>query len=169
MSALITDLGLARASPVNERLTITFEETRGSYGCSSYGFNSTGVRTLEERRAYLGAFFISSSISANFRDLNALRRSAYLEDCCKTLEQAAEYPTDRFLVCLLRLQNHVERVAHTFQYGSLELHSRHNWRVPLTLYIVPLQKDLETFRNSMPSDLQENSQSLLPFPRTILI
>lgn len=153
MSALITDLGLARASSVNERLTVTIEETRGSYGCTS----NSGVRTLEERRAYLGAFYISSTISATFRDLNALRRSAYLEDCCKTLERAAEYPTDRFLVCLLRLQNHVERMAHTFQYGSLELHSRHNWRVPLTLYMVPLQKDLEIFRSNMPTDLQENS------------
>lgn len=155
MAALVTDMGLGRATSVNERLTITIEDTKGSYGCAM----QQGIRTLEERRAYLGVFFISSAVSATFRDINALKRSAYQDECCTTLENAAEYPTDSFLVYVARLQAMVESVAHTFQYGSKEHTTvQQRWRIPLTLYTTPLERDLVNLKDTWPQDLPQYSE-----------
>lgn len=168
MSALITDLNLSRMTSVNERMVVTIEETKDSY---NRGGENQVVRTLEERRAYLGAFFLSSSMAKTFRDLNAVQRTGYLEDCCCSLEKAAEYPTDRFLVSLLRLQNIAERVSHAFQYGPIQTHTRHNWRVPLPLYIVSFERDFQTYKNGLSTDLRQNSKWQITFrtiPRNVI-
>ena len=46
--------------------------------------------------------------------------TTYIETCCHTLAGAGEYPTDVYLVSLVRLQHFVRKIAHSLPSNELE-------------------------------------------------
>lgn len=88
--------------------------------------NQVPERTLEERRAYLGSYYLSvmyedflqfqitvayiqtnanpsHRLSMCVRETDTPRFTKYSNECCEILKETAEYPTDSFLVQLVRV------------------------------------------------------------------
>lgn len=123
--------------------------------------------TLQERRAFLGCFYLSAMlvISSNSFDLYAkswirifqcfkkptglfLLHNSYVEQCCVAIDEANEYPTDQYLTSLVRLQM-VRRSGQSLDFDEPNRASN----TPLGMSFRIIQRDLNTFRNSIPDNL----------------
>ena len=67
--------------------------------------------TNDERRAFLGTYYLTSMMSTSFKKLSALKWSSWMVDCIAVLEKDAEFESDAFLVALVRTQHLAEDVA----------------------------------------------------------
>lgn len=89
------------------------------------------ARTLEERRAYLGCYYLIAMyvsplfavfrskvdrrrLSACVKDMEPLRFTKYTHDCCQILQEAQESPTDDFVVHLVRSMHLADKIDRTF-------------------------------------------------------
>ncbi|CEJ83950.1 hypothetical protein VHEMI03314 [[Torrubiella] hemipterigena] len=70
--------------------------------CSGALCNST--RSLEEMRALLGCFLMSSIISSYLGHIDPLQWTPYMEECLESLRINSECPGDDSLVCHVQLQ-----------------------------------------------------------------
>ncbi|CAH0024623.1 unnamed protein product [Clonostachys rhizophaga] len=68
------------------------------------------LRTLEQRRAQLGLFWLSSVLSACLGDVAGVKSNSSVANSCHILEQAKECPSDLHLVRLVQLQMTAETV-----------------------------------------------------------
>lgn len=66
--------------------------------------------TNDERRAFLGTYYLTSMMSTSFKKLSALKWSSWMVDCAAVLEKNAEFQSDAFLVALVRTQHLSEDV-----------------------------------------------------------
>ncbi|KAK5023578.1 hypothetical protein LTS07_009086 [Exophiala sideris] len=71
------------------------------------------TRTLEERRTFLGAFFLTSIASTCHRDMYPIQHSPYVDECCQAISAAAEYSTDIDVVHLTRLHGMADKIFHS--------------------------------------------------------
>ncbi|KAL2851730.1 hypothetical protein BJX68DRAFT_265978 [Aspergillus pseudodeflectus] len=67
-------------------------------------------RTLDERRVYLGCFYLTAVALICTDDVEPMRYTAYTEECCRVLESAGG-STDLYLVRLVRVHRMVERLG----------------------------------------------------------
>ncbi|KGO73411.1 hypothetical protein PITC_085490 [Penicillium italicum] len=111
------------------------------------------VRTLEERRNYLGCYYLTTMLSTCVKDLGSIVRfTRYTEECCNVLDQIAEYPTDDFLVQLVRAMNVAERIHYTLYNTELRSSSVSSASPPLGLSIRWLEAELKQLKARMPSE-----------------
>jgi hypothetical protein len=68
----------------------------------------------------------------------------YIEDCCKSLYNAAESPYDKYIMYLIHLQRIAEKVDRLSMRHAIELG---NPGSASELYVSALKGDLETFRS----------------------
>jgi hypothetical protein len=54
------------------------------------------------------------------KELEGIRFTKYADNCCRVLEQAAEYPSDSYLVRLVRLQQQADRIGRILYTDDLE-------------------------------------------------
>ncbi len=76
-----------------------------------------------------------------------LPHSSYIEDCCRSLRDAAEFPTDKYLLYIVRLQHILEKIDH------LSIHKGANMDVPesaVEAYVWALKSELDVFRQRLP-------------------
>jgi hypothetical protein len=67
---------------------------------------------------------IISRLSTCSKDLGTIIRfTRYTQDCCDVLEQAAEYPSDGYLVQLVRVMNLGEKIHNTLYRTELYVSS----------------------------------------------
>ncbi|KAK3640069.1 hypothetical protein LTR56_012044 [Elasticomyces elasticus] len=121
----------------------------------AYGSEQCATRTTEERRAVLGCFLLTSTISSTIKVIDSLRWTAHMEDCLVDLENRREYPQDQLLVQQVRLQLAAERAIVVRWYDQSML--RNVSHTPPHLYAQALLCHLEEVRSSAPLELQQNS------------
>ncbi|RFU29964.1 hypothetical protein B7463_g6352, partial [Scytalidium lignicola] len=154
---IIYDLGLHRP-PIKEfpagMVKAAIRKT------SAYQSILNPERTLEERRALLGCFFLISVTSVFFHRIEPMQISPYIEECCTILVEAQEYTMDQTAVSLARLQIIVERVRQSPWYSS---HDSTSSTIPPMFYIRSVEKQLEELRKSWPRELAQNRVLLMKF------
>lgn len=92
------------------------------------------------------------SVSQWAKRFDSLRYNAQLSDACRNLEEAQEYPSDRFLVYLVRLQNIVQRIERKVSVNDFTADTM----IPLAMFVNALHSELKDFKNSIPADVAEN-------------
>ncbi|KGO59266.1 Major facilitator superfamily domain, general substrate transporter [Penicillium expansum] len=92
--SLVFDLGLNKPVP---------EETSRTSNLHKVSRPST-PRTMEERRAVLGCFLVTSIISSFLQKIDALRWTTHLDECLEILDAQKECLNDDILVQQVRLQ-----------------------------------------------------------------
>lgn len=97
-----------------------------------------------------------NSISASCRNLEPQFNTAYILDCCRKLEEAAEYQSDAILVQLVRLQDIRYRMGRSFPYD--ESHASRRSGVPVEMFVRAWQKELEAFWAPLLAETQQNSK-----------
>jgi len=130
------------------------------------------ARTMDDRRAVLGCFVLSSMyvsffttghnanlcylrVSLYFAKIDALRWSPYMDECLQVIAESGNADDD-LLVHQVRLQLISERVMHaSWNDGGIE-HGESSKATP-TFYLKALQNQLNQFKRSLPAHLQVNS------------
>ncbi|KAJ5941906.1 hypothetical protein N7516_002074 [Penicillium verrucosum] len=111
------------------------------------------VRTLEERRTYLGCYYLITMLSTCVKDLGSIIRfTKYTDECCNVLDQIAEYPTDASMVQLVRAMNVADRIHHTLYQTELYSSSVSSAPPSLGLSIRWLEAELKQLKAHMPSE-----------------
>ncbi|KAI1394270.1 uncharacterized protein F4822DRAFT_424749 [Hypoxylon trugodes] len=111
--SLVFDLGLTKPTSGENQVT--------PCGTQKYP-KLTTHRTMEERRAVLACFLITSIISSMLQRIDPLRWTPHMDDCLRSLDEARECPNDGILVYQVRLQLISEKTApkssHNVSIGS---------------------------------------------------
>ncbi|KAJ5848616.1 hypothetical protein N7455_012573 [Penicillium solitum] len=111
------------------------------------------VRTLEERRTYLGCYYLITVLSTCVKDLGSIIRfTRYTDECCNVLDQIAEYPTDASMVQLVRAMNVADRIHHTLYHTELYSSSVSSVPPPLGLSIRWLEAEIKQLKAQIPSE-----------------
>ncbi|OKO93709.1 hypothetical protein PENSUB_11988 [Penicillium subrubescens] len=144
---LVCDLGINKPVPTEYSTMQAFK--------SAVGFkqNMPTTRTMEERRAALGCFLITSSVALTMSRIDALRWNPHMEESLSVLMNAKECPEDERLVSLVKIHLVMDKVYHLQRDGD----SHH----PSTFYTKAFQSQLEAVKSSIPSHLQEDTKSWL--------
>ncbi|KAJ5777657.1 hypothetical protein N7520_000903 [Penicillium odoratum] len=108
--------------------------------------NQIPARTLEERRIYLGCYYISVMFSICVRDMEPVRFTQYTQECCDVLQEASECPADAYLVQLIRVVHLADKVHHTT--STSELGSSAVLSTPLGLIVRGQQAELQQIKKS---------------------
>ncbi|GLA17725.1 hypothetical protein AnigIFM62618_004873 [Aspergillus niger] len=144
--SIITDLQLDRAHEYRlwrTRVNFNPEEHKESV---SWGH--------DERRAVLGIFYFSSSVSQILHKQCTFPYMPYFDDCCKLLATDAEYASDQHLLHIVQLQRLSERITFISSQNILGTHgpgssSERSFR--------EMKLELEQYRASLPCPLNENN------------
>lgn len=176
--SLVIDLRLNRATGAPK----SHDETQGTPWVYSREDLSEDQQTLEQRRAFLGLIYLMSllviprdifalviltqfSASVWFQEVyhyDPIPNSKYVEHCAYTVEASAQFPSDQYLIHLVRLQHIAEEFNQALPHDSLD--SPLMSSAPISLCIRSLQEKLNMFRSSLPTRLQQNRECLFPEP-----
>jgi hypothetical protein len=88
--------------------------------------------------------------------MSALRYTEYTDECLITLGEMKEYPTDEYVVYLLRLHRIGEKIRRTLWDDPIDV----AWGLsaPVGMCVRYLEIELRRFRESIPMDLSQNSE-----------
>ncbi|KUI55062.1 Transcriptional regulator WAR1 [Cytospora mali] len=112
--------------------------------------------SLDELRASLGTFYVTSLLSTFFRRHNPLYYGSYLDKCREEIEQAQEYDSDKFLVALVRIQQLLSRAAELIPYGDDEASRRVNY-APIHMALTSIRKELDALIRDQPPEVECNA------------
>ncbi|KAJ6781563.1 hypothetical protein PWT90_01558 [Aphanocladium album] len=120
-------------------------------------------RSNEERRAFIGVWFLVSSLSTVFGRIDPMRYTSYVKECLTVLESEVEYETDIILVFLLRIQHLTQRIS--------ELNPRDNTieefssipKAPTAVYVSAFQNELNELRAKLPNHLKNDNIIIMYF------
>lgn len=116
--------------------------------------------TMEEVRAALGCFFITSIISSYLQKTDALRWTSRLNDCLRQLGDNIEYEGDEILLQHVRMQLVIEKAVLSCWYDAT-FETSESLRVPSLLVLQSSSAQLEQIRSEIPEKLQDSSKSVL--------
>lgn len=93
-----------------------------------------------------------SSVAQWAKRYDSLRYSAQFADVCRYLEEAEEYPSDRYLVYLVRLQCIVQRIERKVPIDDFTADTM----IPIAMFVKALHGELNDFKKSLPADLADH-------------
>ena len=82
-----------------------------------------------------------------------------MTQCCKFLEEAAEYPTDLYLVKSVQLQSFVSRGAEAAPFNEVDPQSTENKAT--AMIVKSFWREFQEMRVSLPPNLSQPSESVL--------
>ncbi|OAP61373.1 hypothetical protein AYL99_03576 [Fonsecaea erecta] len=105
--------------------------------------------SYEARRAYMGAYTISTFGCIMFRKPCILTYTQYLEDCAASLAADPQYPSDTTLIHMIRTLRVAEEITYTFDHGSKEKVGELNDE-KIALLVRALSKQIEDWKAALP-------------------
>ncbi|KAK1714396.1 hypothetical protein BDP67DRAFT_618253 [Colletotrichum lupini] len=160
---LIFDLGMSRdpLDSLNPFLCWKAAQERadrektGTVGQTLY-VKSQMPRTMEQRRAVVACYLISSAVASFLGKMDPLRWTPHMDECLQVLDEQPESPSDRTLVALVRMQLLKEEAgkmsAAWRPETTFDIVDSH--RTPPAMYVKLLQRQLQQHIQSLPSELQ---------------
>ncbi|KAB8231349.1 fungal specific transcription factor domain-containing protein [Aspergillus alliaceus] len=115
--------------------------------------------TLEERRAYLGCYYLTSLLSACTRDMEPMRYTYFTQECCNIIRDGAEYDSDKYLVQLVGVAQLAEKIHRGFSWEGLDPVSS----VPVGLAVKWQEAELQQLKASLSSDTGHRDILLLHY------
>lgn len=146
--SLLVDLGL------NRRVgTVSFHifpsESANKWLHGQQQDSDTIQHSLEERRACLGLYHVQAKLASSYRRLDAMSWSEHIDECCQSLAKTMENASDAYAVALVQLDHLVDRYRN-IDGGHVKL------SIPLQTYVKLFSADLESFKQSLPINLQND-------------
>ncbi|KAM0343196.1 hypothetical protein ACHAPU_008789 [Fusarium lateritium] len=143
---LVGELGLHRSPTVLERTNLMVVNPF-----------QPKPRTNEERRALLGVWYLSSSMSLGFLRIEPMRYTKYIQTCLATLEEEQEYETDFRLVTFVRIQHLTERIAQLNSPDDPAEEVAGLPTAPKSAYVSAFHGELDRIRNGLPYNLRNDT------------
>ncbi|PYH46320.1 Zn(II)2Cys6 transcription factor [Aspergillus saccharolyticus JOP 1030-1] len=114
-------------------------------------------QVMEQRRAVLGCFLLTSIIATFLQQSDSLRWTSYMDECLRLLEEQQESINDEMLVQQVRLQ----LVNDKLNLGGFFGGSKGSMRPSPAVYIRPMQAQLQTQLQGIMSRVRPNSQGYI--------
>ncbi|GLA30820.1 hypothetical protein AnigIFM63326_009255 [Aspergillus niger] len=119
--------------------------TAGLGGCAS---SRAPTRTLEEQRAVLACFVLSSIVSTCLGNIQPMQWTAHMEECLEALARKRETPLDEVFAHQVRLHR-IAREAEHIRIASTA--------VPAAFHLTALQRKVNEVKQSITPELRQNS------------
>ncbi|TFB07322.1 hypothetical protein CCMA1212_000493 [Trichoderma ghanense] len=74
-----------------------------------------GVLTMDEQRALLGTYWVSTSLPRVINRPTAMTRSKRIDECCDNMASSTEYPSDRCIRPMILTQSFISSVDASFK------------------------------------------------------
>jgi hypothetical protein len=152
--AMSVDLGLNQSTPpVTEFKTgpsLLDGPRRVVHGPGPY----PQTRTLEERRAYAGCYYLSTVVASSFTVSTELPWTVQLEEACAALSSSG-IASDLRLAKLVELQRIISEVNQTRKDIAA---SGHAGVIPLSVYITPFEARLRQLWDDTPEEVRQDSR-----------
>ncbi|KAH8596656.1 hypothetical protein B0O99DRAFT_104002 [Bisporella sp. PMI_857] len=169
-TTLACDLGLTRPRKEGPRGRSYLEDAirETSWGTTGYMSLLKTPRTIEEKRAYLGVYFLCSISSTFFRRFDNWMRvqySPYVEECRQALE-TSDVPTDKAAAFMVRLQILVERIHQSpWQSQSLWQGKSESLGADMsTIFLInAFRESLRDLKKALPPELEHNPVILVHY------
>ncbi|KAI1642323.1 uncharacterized protein F4817DRAFT_353233 [Daldinia loculata] len=142
--SLVFDLGLTKPVLKDPELTLCWNRKHSRPAIP---------RTMEERRAVLSCFLITSIISSFLQKIDALRWTPHMDDCLQILSDENECSNDEVLVKQVQLQLIIEKTNQQALYDGA--------REPTYTYLEGLYSQLQDIKESVLCKPQRNEVLLL--------
>ncbi|KAH7336166.1 hypothetical protein BKA65DRAFT_28790 [Rhexocercosporidium sp. MPI-PUGE-AT-0058] len=149
--ALLFDLGLTRPTRDNDGPLTDVTMARSQ--------KEESERTLDDRRALLCCYFLTSVSAFCLKKIDVMRFSAYIEHCCEVLLTTAEYDSDILLASLCKLQNIVEPVYRCFA-DKVKVNDT---KAPVWMLVKMVRAEMENLWKSLPVHIQQDPIMLFSF------
>jgi hypothetical protein len=101
----------------------------------------------------LGTLLTARRFKICYRDIDALHFTKYADACCRALEEIVEYPSDVYLVHLVRLQQKADKIGEMLY--SEDLDTTSGVTPPLAMGITALEKEIVNIGPSLPLDIPQ--------------
>ncbi|KAJ5208791.1 hypothetical protein N7449_003170 [Penicillium cf. viridicatum] len=145
LMAVVAELGIN--GPNNYSAMSSFKEAIGMKQAPP------AARTLEERRAVLGCYLLSSSAALAISRIDAMRWTPHMEESLSILTEAKECPQDELLVALVKIHLVLDRVYELRRDGEVF--------ISLPFYLDSFKNQLDTVKGQIPPHLQHHRVILL--------
>ncbi|KAK9344247.1 hypothetical protein V1522DRAFT_410860 [Lipomyces starkeyi] len=148
---LVQDLGLHR-SPKDNKHSFCLDQRR----------TSQTTRNPAEKRALLGVYYLSATYATASRKQSIMNYSKYMEECCQSLTEDNEFPSDRWIKPFIRLQVLARRISDGFCYddtGDSELHGE----AAVKMATDGFRHELDHLKAASSYEVTENSALCLDF------
>ncbi|RFU79981.1 trna processing endoribonuclease trz1 [Trichoderma arundinaceum] len=153
---------VARATADDRLLTnLLFLARSMSVNSSSPGICGGGNREdvkwgeLEHIRAYLGAYYLNAIVFNTNKKADAFMNTSQLDSYCNILTSAGEYPSDAYLVKLIKIQMLSQSISMAMTFDPAQ---QRPMQLPLTMVVQTFQNQIDSYRASLPPDLADNGK-----------
>ncbi|KAG6013597.1 hypothetical protein E4U43_007209 [Claviceps pusilla] len=127
---------------------------------SAMSYGSQGEDTkygrLDHLRAYAGAYYLNTTVFTTNKKPDVLMNTNQLDYCLKVIEATMEYPSDEYLIQLVKIQQLAQTISMTMAGNGMAP----PMSLPLIMVIQSFQDQLDTFRASIPPRLAHSSTLL---------
>ncbi|OCL01882.1 hypothetical protein AOQ84DRAFT_201482 [Glonium stellatum] len=118
-----------------------------------------GPKTMDERRALLGCFYLSSVAATSFQRLDSMRLTRQIEESCQALLEKPEYPTDLQVAYVVKAQYLTDRIAQNIHINEGNI--VHSPKTPIEMHIKAFQSEIFAMRESLSPSLRLNTSVLM--------
>ncbi|CAI7598556.1 unnamed protein product [Penicillium glandicola] len=142
LMAVVAELGINQSAPDKYSAMHSFKLAIGMKQ------SPPTARTLEERRAVLGCFLISSSAALAMSRIDAMRWTPHMEESLSILAEAKECPQDELLITQVKIYLILDKVYQLRRDGEAF--------ISLSFYLDSFKKKLDTVKSQISPRLQQN-------------
>ncbi|KAK1240684.1 hypothetical protein MKX07_006117 [Trichoderma sp. CBMAI-0711] len=108
---------------------------------------------LEYVRAYLGTYYVNAIVFNTNKKADAFMNTSQLDAFCNLLSSPGEYPSDIYLVKLVRIQMLSQSISMAMTFDPAQPPPM---QLPLTMVVQDFQQQIEAYRASLPPHLADN-------------
>ncbi|EGX96847.1 hypothetical protein CCM_01505 [Cordyceps militaris CM01] len=106
---------------------------------------------LDPLRAYAATYYINTIVFATNKKNDVFMNISHVDLCLKTLEGAAEYPSDVFLIKLVKSQQIAQTIA-----LNMSFNPRQPMPLPIPVMVQTFQQTIKNFRDTLPKHLEDD-------------
>ncbi|KIN04362.1 hypothetical protein OIDMADRAFT_176791 [Oidiodendron maius Zn] len=155
--AMSIDLGLNRPARQEEGGTAEVER----WALNEQQQNDS-KRTLDERRAYVYCYLLTSTSSQCVKKIESFNATPYLEYCCQVLIESAESELDIVLAYSVKLQAFTECINRTVT----ECSDPNTSKAPIWMHVSSAKIGLQNIAASIPLDVRGHIQLCMKYRST---
>ncbi|KAJ5610829.1 hypothetical protein N7510_007548 [Penicillium lagena] len=117
----------------------------------------------DEKRALIGCYYLSSSISIHVLKQSNFPCTSYIEKCCQSLYDTPEHTYDKYLIYIVQLQRIAEKIDRLSASHGQELMRPGSGT---ELYVINMKSDLESFQSQLPFNIDDTPLLAIHFHTT---
>ncbi|GKT52447.1 uncharacterized protein ColSpa_12628 [Colletotrichum spaethianum] len=111
-------------------------------------------RTMEQRRAVVACYLVTSAIASFLGKMDPLRWTSHMDECLQILDSQPESSSDRSLVALVKMQLLKDEAAKLSFRSDAPLDAIDGSKPPAAMYVKLLKAQLQRIIQSLPPELQ---------------